>query len=185
VSQLRRLSTAHHFRGTVGAVSFGLALLIVAYLGLGGGLAWAKRDLDAMRGGLTGQELSAGVVASRRAKALLAAVSAAADILDCEMAIEDIQAYARERRVLGQQIATKLARAAFFLGAALGLIEIALGLATGEVRWTGVACLALGAAAHVGVSWMGQELKRCAEKLLQVASGDSVCGPQTFVPRGP
>jgi hypothetical protein len=158
-----------------------LAFLIAVLVGVAGGLAWLRFDLEAERRTLAGGESRV----SKRAKALFTNMSEASDALDCEMARRDLQAYTRARLIFTRHVSQKVARAVSFLGAALGLIELALGTALGEVRWTGVVCLGLGAVGRLGISWMGRDLARQAERVHQTAHTYCAGRPQTFVVGGP
>jgi hypothetical protein len=157
-------------------VSFGLAFLVVVLLTLAGVLRGLGADLNVLQEILTGGE----VRGSKRVRALFANLQNASDALEFEMAREDIQAFARARFVFAGQVSRRLGRAVSFLGAALGLIELATGTSQGEVKWTGVACLGLGAVGHIGVGWAGRDLARRAERAHQAAHADSLVRPQTF-----
>jgi hypothetical protein len=157
-------------------VSLALWLSVLVASGALSAFFWLSGSISSMGAALEGKS----VRLSSKARLLLAELRIASDELDFQMARADLAAYAKEHFRLAKQVPRALGRVVLFSSAAFGLIELAVGTGQGEVRWTGVACLGLGAMSEGILRGLGRGLERRSETVLRRVLSYSFGGAQTF-----
>jgi hypothetical protein len=141
-----------------------LALTVLSCIALGAYLARQGIEMDRVRANLEGRT-------SLLPPHVLVLLNEARDPggADRIQAKSELLGMLRVRSAFIRRLPAVLGRAALFLGATTGFIELASGLPEGQSPWLGVACLGTGLAAQSLLLGLGRQIQKRAEIVVSMA----------------